>query len=329
METISKINKVEDYYDYACLAPIIDKISDVSMMADYERAFLNSLIRQYKPKKLLELGVAKGGSSVVMLNAIKDIEDAKLYSIDYLDYLYCDNSKKVGYAVKERVPELVNRWELKTNGLPCDFMDEIGGDIDFVLIDTMHINPGEILDFLMVLPYLKENAVVVFHDTALHVISSEPCQFKIANTNNLLMSAIKGKKILPEFFDSHIFPNIGAVELNKSTRENIWDIFNIIKQPWVYAINQEEVGKIVNCFEKQYGTKLTNIFVKAANFYNSDLDSATKILNSVDVKKIIKKVRFALIKYFLFYKFGVGKQRKYYKKLYKETKIKYEQIKHN
>lgn len=268
METISKVNKVEDYYDYDCLAPILDKISDVSMMADYERAFLNSLIRQYKPKKLLELGVAKGGSSVVMLNAIKDIEDAKLYSIDYLDYLYCDNSKKVGYAVKERVPELVNRWELKTNGLACDFMEEIGSDIDFCLIDTVHSNPGEILDFLMVLPYLKKNAIVVFHDTALHIISNKPKQRRLSTTNNMLMSVIKGKKIIPEYFEQNVYPNIGAIELNDDVKENVWDLFNIILQPWAYKIPDKDIEKLKLFFEKTYGSELTRIFDIAVDTYN-------------------------------------------------------------
>ena len=33
-----------------------------------------------------------------------------------------------------------------------------------VFIDSGHYEPGEILDFLMVLPFLKEEAIVIFHD---------------------------------------------------------------------------------------------------------------------------------------------------------------------
>ena len=33
-----------------------------------------------------------------------------------------------------------------------------------LFIDSAHFEPGEILDFLIVLPFLKENAIVGFHD---------------------------------------------------------------------------------------------------------------------------------------------------------------------
>jgi hypothetical protein len=35
-----------------------------------------------------------------------------------------------------------------------------------VLIDSAHFKPGEILDFIIVLPFLKEEAVIVIHDIA-------------------------------------------------------------------------------------------------------------------------------------------------------------------
>ena len=40
------------------------------------------MVRKFKPKKLVEIGVSGGGTAALMLNAIKDIPDAKLYSID-------------------------------------------------------------------------------------------------------------------------------------------------------------------------------------------------------------------------------------------------------
>ena len=43
-------------------------------------------------------------------------------------------------------------------------MENIGKGIDMAFFDTVHFEPGEILDFLMVLPFLKEEAIVIFHD---------------------------------------------------------------------------------------------------------------------------------------------------------------------
>lgn len=138
-----------------------------SEMSDQDRVFLNTLVLRKQPKKILELGVCSGGSSLVILNAIKNTNDAYLYSIDYNTKHYRLKDKLTGFYV-DNFPELKEKWTLKTGGLALEFMEEIGGDIDFCFIDTVHSNPGEILDFLMVLPYLKKNATVVFHDINLH-----------------------------------------------------------------------------------------------------------------------------------------------------------------
>ena len=47
-----------------------------------EPYFINGIIRKFKPKKCLEIGVAKGGSSIIILNALKDIDDSFLVSLD-------------------------------------------------------------------------------------------------------------------------------------------------------------------------------------------------------------------------------------------------------
>ena len=61
---------------------IKSKYNERLVMSKYEYYFVNGLIRLYKPKKLLEIGVCSGGMSAAILNSIKDIEGAKLYSCD-------------------------------------------------------------------------------------------------------------------------------------------------------------------------------------------------------------------------------------------------------
>lgn len=68
--------------------------------------FINGLIRKFKPKKCLEIGVANGGSSILILNAIKDIPDSSLISLDLNTQLFIDRSKKTGYRVNQYFPEL-------------------------------------------------------------------------------------------------------------------------------------------------------------------------------------------------------------------------------
>ena len=182
------INKPEKFEN-----EIVDEInnilSGISEMSYSQRCFLNGIIRQTKPKKILELGVSAGGSSAIILNAIKDFDNAKLYSVDYSEKWYVDNSKNTGFIIDEKFSNLKNKWKLYTGGTAAKFMEEIGGEIDLCLIDTMHVNPGEFLDFLIVLPYLKKNAILIFHDIALHYFR------KHSLTNGILFSCLKGKKI--------------------------------------------------------------------------------------------------------------------------------------
>ena len=58
-------------------------IKEAGWIMDLDTAFLiNGLIRRHKPKNCLEIGVARGGSAILILNAIKDLPDARLVSID-------------------------------------------------------------------------------------------------------------------------------------------------------------------------------------------------------------------------------------------------------
>ena len=235
-----------------------------SEMSNQDRVFLNTLVLRKQPKKLLELGVCSGGSSLIILNAIKNNEKAHLYSIDYNTQHYKLKDKLTGFYV-DNFTELKNKWTLKTGGLAMNFMEEIGGNIDFCLIDTVHTNPGEIIDFLMVLPYLKEDAIVVFHDTNYHCKDDKNrggSSF-LGFTNNLLMSSICGIKLLPDNqpYESVIdFSNIGAIELNQNTREHIWEIFNLLTIKWNYMLKNNELEQLRRCFGKFYGEYYSEYF---------------------------------------------------------------------
>ena len=60
-----------------------------SWLLDNEQPyFINGIIRKYRPKRCLEIGVANGGSSILILNAIKDIKNSFLISLDINELLY-------------------------------------------------------------------------------------------------------------------------------------------------------------------------------------------------------------------------------------------------
>ena len=56
--------------------------------------------------------VSRGGSSVVILNAIKDIKGSLLISLDLNERLFINKTQKTGHIVKEYFPELTKNWKL-------------------------------------------------------------------------------------------------------------------------------------------------------------------------------------------------------------------------
>jgi len=255
--------------------------SNVCQMNNEEREFLNAIILRNRPKKLLEVGVHEGGSSVIMLNAIKNDPEAKLFSIDYLEKCLPDKkTKNIGHIV-DFYPDLQKQWTLFKGGLSLNFIEKIGKDIDLCLIDTVHSNPGEILDTLMILPFLKDEAIIVYHDVNDHTASGEfaECDVWGGFTNNLLFSAVNGKKYiqgnyverspLPNTNKSFYFPNIGAIRTDSETKEHIFEIFNLLTLNWVYLPTEEEEYSIINFFSKYYDKYLTE-YVKKVFFYHRE-----------------------------------------------------------
>ena len=252
-EEIIKYNKLgDDYKQY-------------SEMSDQDRLFLITLVNRFKPKKILELGVSKGGSSYLILNMIKNNSNTRLYSIDYNEWHYRIKDKKTGFLLDD-YPELRKNWTLKTGGMACKFLDEISSSeneeekFDFCFIDTVHSIPGEILDTLQVLPYLKKNAIICFHDTNLQLSGGKRLLFCV---NNLLMSVLSGKKMLPYYkpFSSAYgtyFSNIGAVRLNGES--NIFELFNLLSLAWRYIPNIKDLNELKLFYERFYNKYYINYF---------------------------------------------------------------------
>lgn len=136
-----------------------------SEMVENERRFVHGLVRYFNPKRILEVGVAEGGGSIVLLNAIEDSPDTTLTSIDLMEQFYRDKSKEVAFACKEKYG-VHKQWDLHTGNDPADIIEQLGqeGKFDFCIIDTAHKHPIESLNYLTVFPFLTENCVVVLHD---------------------------------------------------------------------------------------------------------------------------------------------------------------------
>ena len=243
-------------------------INKCSEMSGIHREFINGVIRKFKPKKILEIGVKKGGGSIVILNAIDDLSEANLYSIDL------NTDEEVGEYVNKHFPHLMKKWTLFKGNIATEYMEKIGNNIDMVIIDTAHYEPGEILDFLLVLPFLKENAIAIFHDIGnqitFAIVRGEWASYKI-------FSVIRGEKFYPSGKNS-LKQDIGAIKLDSNQNKYYHDYFRLLGGQWHYFPKETHINQIRNFIKKYYDNVCLNMFEEAVSF------------NSYFVKKFPMKV---------------------------------------
>ena len=232
-----------------------------------EYYFINGLIRKHKPKKLLEIGVCSGGMSAIILNAIKDREDAFLYSCDLETKHYLKSNYEVGVIVKKNFPEFLNKWKLYTGNTTSAFIEEIGGDIDFVFIDTAHVMPGEVLNMIEIFPFLKKRAIIGFDDINQHAKKGMLNMDYFYPCNNLLFSVLRGKKIImgQKSKEKFSFRKLGAVILDDNQEKYFYEYFYLLTNNWSYMPNQFEIDVIRKLIAKYYKSFFLSMFDAAVN----------------------------------------------------------------
>ena len=227
-----------------------------SQMYSNQREFLNGIIRKFEPHKILEIGVKYGGSSIIILNAINDIKYSKLYSIDL------NSEKNIGECVFKYFPQFLKKWTLFKGNFASNFMQKIGNNIDLAFFDTSHLEPGEILDFLIVLPFLKEGAVVIFHDIA-HQITEGYKRMEWAPY--IIFNGIRGHKFLPSG-NQILKHDIGAIQLEKNQFKYYKDYFRLLGGQWQYFPKEIYINQIRNFFKNYYDNECLMIFDEAITF---------------------------------------------------------------
>lgn len=285
------------YEIYEKPTEILDLVEDClgeryAEMSSWQHGFMCGLIKKYKPKKILEIGVSAGGTTAVLMNTLQLLDyEAQFFSVDCLDYYYRDTSKKAGFvAIWTRdyfksKGSIKWRHKLLTGGCVCNYLDEIGKDIDFLVLDAAHSCPGEILDFLVCFPFLSDDAIVVMHDLVLHFDG-----IKGGFATQLLMDTVVGNKMVGrDESDSHYSsPNIGAFQITEDTGKYIENVFLSLNILWDYFPHEMKLYRSV--IEKNYHQDMLEIFdLAVAN--NKDYLQHSEELYVKEASKLIKLVR--------------------------------------
>jgi len=296
-------NKIDftgvEFYDEQILANIEEHLHgniegtnySKSEMSYKDRAFLNGIIRKTKPKTIVEIGLSAGGSTCVILNAISDVEGSKLYSFDYNTDWYRQkgqkNSRKTGFLVKEIIPKLLSKWELYTGGTACKYFDEVlpENGIDLCLIDTVHSNPGEHLNILEVLPYMKKAGIIIYHDTVYHTFRNNVYGTTCCSSIN----ALNGKRIILKSEKTMGLPNISGIVLDENINEMLWALFSNLSLPWAYKISDEDFIEMFKHFSKYYEKDLIRIFAYYCYFYMNSEFKNKKLIAEKETMNLFGK----------------------------------------
>lgn len=256
-------------------------------MSEWQSAFVCGLIKEFKPKKILEVGVAAGGTTAIILNCISILGlDAEVYSVDTSAYYYRDKSKKTGYLAQECKQYLNNtvKHKMYTGGVLPEYIDEIGSDIDLLILDTVHKLPGEILDFLVCFPYLKNGSIVVLHDIILNQLGRSACIDSYAT--KVLLTSVTGEMIMCKGDDTPwISPGIGAFLITDDTRKYIASVFSALTITWNYIPESKHVELYRNCIQKHYENELLEAFDDAVA-----MNTTTLSFKRNSMKQILEEV---------------------------------------
>jgi len=216
----------------------------------HDAMFLYDLVRGIRPppRRVIEVGVASGASTVLLLGAMADAGlggEGVVQSFELHPYCYFDRSKPVGCLVGELAPELAGLWKLHVRGTAREagqmFREE---RVSFAFIDADHRHPAPTADLLWLLPSLAPGAWVALHDVDLPNVAAAHER----RTGEKVMWHERGAK---ELFDGWPFEkirggtvgehcggtNIGAICVPEGVKAK--DLKHIVEKVWEVEPDRE------------------------------------------------------------------------------------------
>ena len=256
-------------------------------MSSFDSRFLCGLVHNHRPQKILEVGIAAGGTTCLLLKSLQLLGlDASLHSVDINHRYYANRDHATGYMVGENFSEPLPHWHLHTGRVVGAYLEEIGAGIDFCILDTAHTLPGELLDFLMVLPYLKDGAVVVIHDIHLHLLYKN--LGRSYATHVLFQSVVAEKILVRDESNLSSLPNIAAIVVDHDTRQHITNVIMALSMPWSYIPNNQVWKDTLGCLANHYSRATLNYIKEVINaqqtVHRRDQAVVTKPQNSTKKK---------------------------------------------
>lgn len=274
--------KIEPYLEGI---DIFDRLGErKSELSNTDLGYIGGIIKERKPKKIVEIGVSAGGTTCFIMRTLEKLSlNSKVYSVDISRDYHLNPEKKCGYQIKEaeNILSNIHNHTLMLKKNISEVIDgEIGSEIDMLILDTIHYLPGELLDFLVCYPYLTEDAAVVLDDLTFAHFGE--------NTNAVatktLFDLVVADKYLPK--DGGIYPKMAGFVLNCDTPKYIKDTWGGVLSPWWYKLSEREIASYRAVIKKKYNFNVCEIFDEAVNVNNRTVEKKEDVKNQIN--KILK-----------------------------------------
>lgn len=279
--------------NWQCFTPIFEYEKDHGNLDSAwigHRYFGYDLVRNTKPKTIVELGTHKGGSFFSFCQAVKDAGlSTKLYAIDTWqgDKHAGKYDESVFDLVKNLSKELYS--ELNISLIKKSFNQALekfsNNTIDILHIDGLHTYEAVKEDFDNWMPKVKENGIILLHD-----VFEKTDDFGVYK----LWNELKKKYKYLEFENSHglgiLFKGDKSINF-KQIYQNYYSLLmenNI--QSKILDSNNIQISKLNKNIRKQE---------QMISKYQKDISKQEQLISELDT--IIKKVRSA--KFFKLWQF--------------------------
>lgn len=249
------------------ILPKLTLPKDEPEMSEFESGFLCGLLRERNPRNVVEVGIAGGGTTAILLQALSELGgEGTLTSLDLSERFYRDDTRESGYLGEEAaklLPGMEKRFRRLLGKVLPERLEELRGEngIDFLILDTVHSLPGELLDFLAAFPYLAPDAVVVLHDVAANLYSQ---WIKYGYATKILYDSVAADKYyMPDTMTpgrSSDLPNIAAFRVNGDTGRYIHNSFSALSITWAYDPGDGQLDSYRRCYAAHYSEECLWLF---------------------------------------------------------------------
>jgi predicted O-methyltransferase YrrM len=235
----------------------------VASISEADAAFFAGLVIATRPAKLVEIGVASGWGSCILLDALANagLPESELHGVDIAERFFYDASYATGQCVAEVMPERAGRYHLRTGVTIGECTADIGSGVDFAFIDAHHMHPWATLDLLAVLPLVVPGNWVAMHDLSL---SRKEDQEHRNRGPKYLFEGWEEDKV-----HSTQEPTMaGAIRIPDDPRRCLPLLLDIAYTPWELAVEARACDAVCNVIEGAYGATWAARFRRAFEIGN-------------------------------------------------------------